>query len=363
MTTLSEKFSTLESDLSDQSSEAHSQRESILTTLSDIQSGLASINSDMLLMKQSLLAAVGQNNPCVTCPPPSLITPTTSPTSNPIDEDKCKRVQAFIHAVHEITGVFGAATDSGIFWNPSIVTSGISEVITTLVTGGTVPLPSFGESVNIAGDAINYGLSNIGRGDNLQAQFDSVSSGMRDTLYIANSPADVQSAYEASINSSSLPNDEKLLFNALGFNDLFSYYFDPASTPDLTGYDGTICSFPSGTCFTVGPTASSSDGGSSTTALGSTFGPFAPVSGAIGSSSGPVVWTPPIFYGVDPFGWTFECLVGHVFLLHRAGGISDTGTFTVDTTFGVDGTPHAFPHAGTWTLGIDVGGSIRICKA
>lgn len=241
MTTLTEKFASFEGQVNDDATEAHSQRESIITTLEDIQTGIASINSDMLLLKQALLTALSQQDPFACCTPPSIVTPPTDTTVHPVDEDRCKRVQAFLHAMHEITGVFGAATDSGIFWSPSVVIGGINEVVTTLISGGTVPLPSLPEAVNIAGDAINYGLSNIGRGDNLQSQFDSISSAMVNGLYLVGSPDATQAQYASMVSGSSLPNDEKLLFTALGFNALFSYFFDPGSTPDLSGYSGTAC--------------------------------------------------------------------------------------------------------------------------
>lgn len=362
MTNLSTKFGATDDLMTSIGDEAHSQRESILTTLSDIQTALASIDSDMLLMKRSLLAAVSQQDPCATCPPPSLITPPTDTTTNPIDTDKCKRVQALLHAISEIAGVIGAVTNSALVWSPSVVTSGISEVVTTLITGGTVPLPSFGEAASIASDAITYGVLNIGRGDDLKAQFDSVSSSMIDVLYTTSSPGAAQSAFGASMSSSGLPDDEIKLLTAIGFNALFSYFLDPASSPDLTGFDGSVCSFPSGTCFTVGTLNSDSDGGSHIQAVGATFGPFAPETGAIATTSGPVTWTPGIFYSEDPNGWTYEVLVGHAQLLHRTGDPSSATTFTTDTSVGVDGTPHAFPASGTWALLADVGGSVRICK-
>lgn len=247
MSDLTAKFSTLEAEMTSIGDEAHSQRESGISSLEAINTAIASLDANISALRNQMLMAVRQNDPCSTCPPPSLITPVTSPTHHPINADKCKRVQAFINAIHQITGVFGAATDSGLFWSPSVVTSGISEVITTLVTGGTVPLPSFGEAINIAGDAINYGLSNIGRGDNLQSQFDSISSGMQASLFDTTNPAAVQATYAGIVDASSLPGDEKSLFKALGYNDLFSYFFDPSSTPDLTPYDGSICSV--GLCY------------------------------------------------------------------------------------------------------------------
>lgn len=241
MSDLTAKFSTLEAELTSQADEAHSQRVTIIAAIGDAQTAVDNVGAEIITLRGLLLRAIGQNDPCATCPPPSLITPPTNPIGRPINADKCKRVHAYLNAMHEIAGVFGAATDNGILWTPSVITAGLSEVITTLITGGSVPLPSFGEAVNIAGDAINYGLSNIGRNNNLQTEFDSISSGMANTLYNAPNASALQSEYAGLVDASALPGDEKLLFKALGYNALLSYFFDPTSTPDLTGYSGTDC--------------------------------------------------------------------------------------------------------------------------
>lgn len=251
-TDLSSKFSTLEAEITSIGDEAHLQRVTIEGTLEDIQTELSSIHSDMLLMKKALIAAMGQNDPCATCPPPSLITPVTSPTAHPINADHCKRAQAFIHAISQLSAVLGGAADSSVTWSPSLVISGINEVITTLITGGTVPLPSFTEAIEIGGELITYGVENLFRHDSLQAQFDSISSGLLAPLFAAGSPAAAQTAYASFISSSALPADEATLLEGLGFNALVSYYFDPASTPDLTGYDGSLCGLPAG-CLNFGP--------------------------------------------------------------------------------------------------------------
>ena len=241
MSDLTGKFSTLEAELTSIGDEAHSQRVATNTAIADVQTAVDNVGAEIAALRNLMLSAIGQSDPCMTCPPPSLITPVTNPTGRPINADKCKRVHAFLNALHEISGVFGAVSNNAIVWTPSIVNAGISEVLTTLVTTGSVPLPSFGESVNIAGDTINYALSNIGRGDNLQSQFDSITSGMVNGLYNTPNAADIQSQYTSSVDGSGLPNDEKLLFKALGFNALFSYFFDPTSHPDLTAYSGTDC--------------------------------------------------------------------------------------------------------------------------
>jgi len=268
MSDLTGKFSTLEAEITSIGDEAHSQRESEITAIGDVQTAVDNVGAQIAALRNLLLSAIGQNDPCATCPPPSLITPVTSPTTQPANSDKCQRVQAFLNALHEITGVFGAVSNNAIVWTPSVVTSGISEVLTTLVTGGSVPLPSFGESVNIAGDTINYALSNIGRGDDLQAQFDTLSATLQAAIFDATSPSDDQTQYASVIDASALPNDEKLLFKALGFNALFSYFFDPTSTPDLSPYDGTICGPGTGCVEVVSAVVAGNAGGGPFSTIG-----------------------------------------------------------------------------------------------
>jgi hypothetical protein len=131
--------------------------------------------------------------------------------------------------------------DSGVTWSPSIVVSGIEEVVTTLMAGGTVPLPSFTEAVEIAGELITYAVVNLLRGDSLQAQFDSVSAGLLPILALTGNGASAQSQYVSYMASSGLPADELTLLQGLGYNALCSFFFDPGGTPDLSGYDGTVC--------------------------------------------------------------------------------------------------------------------------
>jgi len=363
MTTLSDKFTTLEGQLSSDATEAHSQRETIELTLEDIQTVLSSINSDMLLMKQALLSAMASNGSCVPCTPTTLLPPAISPTSHPIDEDKCKRSQAFIHAVSEILHTIGAVSDDPLFWSPSTVLSAISEVITTLVTGGTVPVPSFTEASSIVGSIIAYFAANLLRGDVIGDVFDGSSGGLTNLLYSAASPGDAQSAFNSYIAGLGLDADEATLIEVVGYSALFNYYFDPDSTPDLTAYDGSACAFPSGLCFTFTSVLYHEvTSGSPGHAINQAFGPFTP-SSSVTSSSGVVNFDQPVFYGQDATGWTWEILSANAQLQYRAGGISDTGFFTFSGVTGVDGTPHLFPSpSGTWAIVAPSDYTVRICK-
>ena len=364
MSDLSAKFSTLEGQLSDAADEAHTQRATAQLTLEDIQTALSSIDSDILELRSALLSALASNGSCVPCTATTLLPPAISPTSNPIDEDKCKRSQAFIHAVSEILHTIGAISDNPLFWSPATVLSAISEVVTTLVSGGTVPVPSFTEASSIVGSILAYFASNVTRGDVIGDVFDGVSGGLTNLLYSSNSPGDAQSAYNTYIGSQGLDADEQTLIEVVGFTALYNYFFDPDSTPDLSAYDGSACAFPSGLCFTFTSVLYHEvTSGSPGHAINQAFGPFTPAS-SVTSSSGVVNFDQPVFYGQDGTGWTWEILAGNAQLQYRAGGISDTGFFTFSGVTGVDGTPHLFPSpSGTWAIVAPSDYTVRICKA
>ena len=45
------------------------------------------------------------------------------------------------------------------------------------------------------------------------------------------------------IDSSSLPSYVKPVIKQVAYNALYNYYFDTGTSPDLTGYDGSLCGF------------------------------------------------------------------------------------------------------------------------
>ena len=331
MSDLTAKFSALESQINDDANEAQSQRASIEATLEGIDATLSNIEADLLLMKYQLLASLSQSDPCATCPPPSIVIPLTSGTTHPVDSDHCKRVQALIHALSAISEVIGAATDSGLFWTPSIIISGITEVITTLITGGSVPLPSLPEAAGLASGAIAYGVNNIVRGDGLQAQFDSVSPGLLSPLYSAVSPSAAQVTYASYLSTSGLPSDEITLLSRLGYNDLFSYYLDPSSSPDLSGYDGTICAFAGGCIDIIAETVNYAD---ASDVYSIVWGD--PFSASSDNGSG---------YTADATVWCLTSLTGYTFtpnascrVFSTPGGFDD---LTAGTPYTFAGTDHA----------------------
>jgi hypothetical protein len=279
MSDLTAKFSTLEAEMTSIGDEAHLQRASIETTLENIQSGLASINSDMLLMRQALLAAIGQNNPCISCDGHSLIVdpPTSIPVS--INPTKCKRAQAFIHYMQVVFTVLDSASAFSIPFNPSLVTDAINQVITAVENGDTTPVISFPEAVQLAGDLINYVAGNFLVGGTLSSYFSTLIPDLIPAVHTATTAASAKAQYDAIVDASSLPSYVKPVIRDAAYAAIYSYYFDTGSNPNLTGYSGTVCG--DGGCQTITSVGMSVDGGGTQQIIpwGSDFGGTAAISG------------------------------------------------------------------------------------
>ena len=241
MSDLTAKFGVTDALITSIGDEAQSQRASIEVTLEDIQSGLASINSDLILMRNALLSSIGVNSPCAPCPTPSLTVPPTNSTSVPLDSDHCKRVQAFLAYMSKVFTVLDTMSAFAIPFSPSLISDAFAQVIADFTAGDTIPLPSFPESVQIVGDGINYVAGNFLVGGTLVANFSAMTSAMLPALNLSGSASAVQSQYEAIIDGSATPSYAKPLMKDAAYNAIYSYFFDPTSLPDLTPYDGSAC--------------------------------------------------------------------------------------------------------------------------
>jgi hypothetical protein len=243
MGNLTEKFEGLETQLGIE----HGQ---VMDKLTDIESTLGLLNEsiDILINNGAtntryILAALGAMSPCAPCPTPSLTVPPVDTTPNPVDEDKCKRTQAFLHAMTEVYTVLDTISAFSVPFSPTLISDAIEQVITALANGDATPLPSFPEAVNIGGDGINYAAGNFLVGDSLVALFAPIKLDLRDAIYSSSTPADAKAAFDGAIDGSSVPSYAKPLMRDAAYNALVSYYFDPASDPNLAGYSGTVCGF------------------------------------------------------------------------------------------------------------------------
>jgi len=251
MSDLTAKFTALEEQIAAQAAATDALIDTVEAKLQLIFDTLDVINVNGAVNTRALLAAMHQNSPCTTCDPVDISVPPTSPDDNPVNEDKCKRTQAFIHAMTEVFGVLDVMSAFGVPFTPSLITDAINQVITALANGDPTPLPSFPEMIQIVGDGVNYVAGGFFVGDTLAGYFAPLVFDLQAAIYAATSPAGAQSAYNSVIDASeAIPNYAKPLMKDAAYNELWSFYLDPASDVNLTGYDGSICA-PEGECVTI----------------------------------------------------------------------------------------------------------------
>lgn len=241
MTDLSAKFSTLEEQLAAQASTMEGYVDTVETKLQALFDQL-----DLMLINNAantryLLAALAASSPCSPCPTPSLSVPPVDGSEHALSEDKCKRAQAFVHALLEIATVTDAISAFSIPFAPQLIIDAIDEVITAIGNGDPTPLMSWSEASNFVSQAIVYIAGNFLVGGNLVSMISDLAFDIRDVTYNAPSPADAKAAYDALIDASDVPDYAKGLLKAFAYNDLVTFYFDPLSSLNTTGYSGTAC--------------------------------------------------------------------------------------------------------------------------
>jgi len=363
MSDLSEKFSSLETQLATQNATIAGYIDTVEAKLQAVLDLMDIMNVNNAANTKFLAGAIGQSAACFPCPTPTIVVPPIDTTTNPVDEDRCKRSQAFVKTIHDILAAMDTMQSFNVIGTYNVVHDAISEIISGIAAGDTVPLPSFPETVNIVGDYIGYAGERVFSGVGLIEQFSPLESGLINAMYSTSSADTAQSAFNASIDGSSASNGAKLLFKALGYNALYSYFFDPTTTPDLSGFDGGACTLPPGTCFEFTSVASVGDpNGVHTTAIAETFGPFVPAA-TVSTTDVDQTYTPGIWYAQDFTGWTFQVLTGTMIIQYRAGGLGSHTSFIEFGAFDSGSGEHAFP-SGTGTLVMFNGVvfSVRICS-
>lgn len=241
MSDLTAKFSTLESQLADQSA-------ATATALLGIQAALDFINTQLdtqtinnAANTRYLLSALGTLNPCTDCDNTSLVVPPTDTEGVELNEDLCKRVQAFIHAMESVYTVLDTMSAFGVGFSTTILQNAFQEVITALENGDETPLPSFPEMVQLVGDGVSYIASNLFVGHTLVGLFAPLVLELVKPMFLAGNAAGAQSVFNNVMDESGYGTFEVPILKHAAYNSLYSYYFDPASAPNLAGYDGTVC--------------------------------------------------------------------------------------------------------------------------
>lgn len=208
------------------------------------------LNINAAANTRAILAALAANSPCAPCPTPSLVVPPVDDTVNPINPDKCKRSQAFVHALLEMATATDVISAFSVPFSPQLILDAVDQVITSLANGDPTPVMSWAEASNFVNQAITYAMGNFLVGDTLVGFISELAFDIRDATYSAGTPEEAKQAYEAVIDGSAVPSYAKGLLKALAWNALYSFYFDPASDINLTGYDGGLCTeIAPTTCF------------------------------------------------------------------------------------------------------------------
>lgn len=362
MTDLTAKFAAFEA-------QAASEHTAVMGALANLQAALDLVasNTDLALENnaantKALLAAIGQSAACFPCPTPTIVVPPIDTTTNPIDEEHCKRSQWIVATIHRLLDNFDTLQSFNVVGTFGVLNDAIAEIVAAIAAGDTIPLPSFPETIQLVGTYVSYAGERAFSGVGLITQFAPLEDALISAIYASGDAASAKAAYNAVIDGSGVSTAAGFLFKAVAYNALWSYALDPATDPDLSAFDGAVCSFPSGTCFTLDlHTTSIVGGGATVDAVTEAFGPFTPVA-TVNSSSGSVTWDLPSWFGANVGGWTMEVLIGSAIMYYRAGGIGDSGLFSDTGVFGVDGTPHTLPSCGTFHIRGATGGRVRICS-
>jgi hypothetical protein len=363
MSDLTGKFTDLETQLASQQLDLIAGMSAINDTLLLLNEALDLLNNNGATNTKYLLEALSRNDPCRTCGAGTISIPPLSGTANPIDEDKCKRVQAFLHAMTSVFTVLDPVSALGVGFNPQLITDAWNEVINGLGSTDTIPVISFTEAAQLFGDLVNYGAGNLLVGGTLVGYYAALLPSLQDAMYASSTPEEAKAAYTSIVNAADIPEYVKPVLIDAAYAGLVNYFLDPTTEPDLTGYDGSVCTFPIGTCITLELVVSHWSNGSTYNVVNVPFGPFTPTT-AITTSSGVVTSDEPAFFNGDLAGWTCEVLTGEVDIAYRAGDLSDTGLLSDTGYFGVTGIPQAMPSGtGSFFIRAEIPTSIRMCFA
>jgi hypothetical protein len=317
MSDLTAKFTALEEQLADQAATMGGYVDTVETKLQAVLDLMDVMNVNNAANTRYLLSALGGLDPCANCPPPSVIV--TPPTTSPFfpGEDSCKRAQAFVAFMDAATTVVDVVSGLGTGTFPSLVTSAIQEVIDSSSDFDGVPIISFPEAVNLVGDLINYGILNIGRGDTIAGVWATIRDDVQSSTFGSTSAGAAKAFYNGVVSGSAIADDEKLVLNVLAYDGLFTWFFDPASTPDLTGFDGSICGIAGVICDDSSGNHVNEDGTHNATWFGTL------VSGALHDDGTGIVFD----QGFGDFDWTLitgtSVLV--VSFLKTGGGVTTYG--------------------------------------
>lgn len=299
MTTLSEKFTALQAQLTAEEAAANTDRDLTNTKLQAILDQLDLIIVNNAANARAILAAISQNSPCMPCPTPPIVIPPIGTTPLPVNTEACQRAQAFLNFMSGVFTVLDVASSVGIGFNPALITDAFNQVIATL-GGVDEPDPiSFPEAVQLVGDLVSYIATNLLVGHTLAGEFAPLYGDLRDALANAGSADAAKVAYDEIIAGADSTDEEKAVLVDAAYTAAYTYFFDPASEPNLTGTDPDACGI-SG-CETQSSVPTSIDGGGLIEIVAWTA-PFNATNNNGGSTSSQLSWCTD-----DLHNWTVTC--------------------------------------------------------
>jgi hypothetical protein len=242
MTNLSDKFDTLETQLATQYAALATALAGIADSQTLILSALDTLNNNGAVNTRYLLAQLSQLDPCRDCEtPPDLTLPVPGEVPAEVTDEHCLRMQALLGIIRSLLVKLDVISNFGLGFNLSNTTAAINEVIAGTGYPSGMPGPSYVEISTLIGSALAYIASNLIRGDDLTDLFDANYTALLNGLYFATTASAGLEAYNAAIEASGLPADERGMLEAVAIVGWFNWAFDVSNTMDTSAYDADLC--------------------------------------------------------------------------------------------------------------------------
>lgn len=203
-------------------------------------------NSELMLENnsvntQNLLSAILSNDPCKDCAASPSFPPPLDVTPQELNAVHCQRMQALLYALLRFSTKIDVVSSFGTGFSLTVIQDAFNEVLTELSNPSGLVIPSFVELTSLVAAVVSYIVSNVFDSNSIPFALQSINDTLLAALYATDNSNDGLAAYANVINSSSIDDSIKLVLIRIGYADLFNFYFDPANTIDLTGYDGSLC--------------------------------------------------------------------------------------------------------------------------
>ena len=243
MSDLSAKFTALEEQLLASAEVTDGYIDTVEEKLQLLFDTLDVLNVNNAANTRAILQALAALDPCACAGTPTLIVPPPITTPIEANTELCQRIQAFLHTIQEFMVVLDVASAFSVGLNFSLILNSFNQVINDIESGEDLPIISYPEAVNLVGVMINYIAGNLLVGSDLTTYFSSVILDLRDGMVTGTDAESMKALYDGVIDASDLPSYVKPVIKGAAYNAVYSYYFDPGTSPNLDGYDGGLCGF------------------------------------------------------------------------------------------------------------------------